>query len=105
MVHQRQGQYTEARRCYEQSLAIRRELGDQSEVAHSLGQLGVLLGDSGEHVQAVGLLVQALAMLEALGSPSRRTIADYLSRLHAKMGHAAFGDALRQAGFEVKEEA
>jgi predicted ATPase/DNA-binding SARP family transcriptional activator/tetratricopeptide (TPR) repeat protein len=61
-----QGDYPAARRFYEQSLALRRELGDQQGMAALLNNLGLLLGDEGNYLAARALHEESLALRRAL---------------------------------------
>ncbi|HET6316236.1 MAG TPA: tetratricopeptide repeat protein [Chloroflexota bacterium] len=61
-----QGDYAAARALYQQSLDIRRELGDTRLVAHSLGHLGEVAHQTGDYGAAEALFVESLAMLRAL---------------------------------------
>jgi hypothetical protein len=47
MLAQHQGDYTEARRLYGESLKIAEELGDKQGIANTLHQLGMLAQDAG----------------------------------------------------------
>jgi len=62
-----QGDYPAARALYEESLAIRRELGDRSGIAGSLGNLGNVAVNQGDHSAARALQEQSLAIYRELG--------------------------------------
>jgi len=62
-----QGDYPAARALYEESLAIRRELGDRSGIAGSLGNLGNVAVNQGDHPAARALQEQSLAIYRELG--------------------------------------
>jgi tetratricopeptide (TPR) repeat protein len=81
MIAQDQGDYEMARRLYEQSLEIRRQLGDQAGMAFSLGQLGVLAQDQGDHATARRLYEQSLKIFERLKSPYAETARKSLAGL------------------------
>jgi tetratricopeptide (TPR) repeat protein len=61
-----QGDYETARRSYEQSLAIRRELDDRNGIAQSLNSLGSLARVQGEYTRAVALHEESLALFRQL---------------------------------------
>jgi non-specific serine/threonine protein kinase len=62
-----QGDYPVARALYEESLAIRRELGDRSGIAGSLGNLGNVAVNQGDRPAARALQEQSLAIYRELG--------------------------------------
>jgi non-specific serine/threonine protein kinase len=63
----RQGDYAAARSLLEESLAIRRDLGDRREIANSLGNLGMVAKAQGDRVRSRSLHEESLAMRRALG--------------------------------------
>jgi non-specific serine/threonine protein kinase len=62
-----QGDYAAAQALHEESLAIRRELGDQRGIAGSLNNLGLIARYRGEHATAHALLQEAIAIERQLG--------------------------------------
>jgi len=60
------GDYAEARALHEESLAIRRELGDAPAIAHSLGHLGDVAHQLGEYAAAQALFQESLTTLRAV---------------------------------------
>lgn len=60
------GDYTAARGCYEESLALRRELDDKQEIAIALSQLAMAIDEQGEE-GAMPLFEEALAIRRELG--------------------------------------
>ena len=66
------GEYAAARRCLDQSLAIRRELpGDHRiDTSHSLHNLGFVLEDTGDFPRALECYAQALAIRRTLCGPT-----------------------------------
>ena len=74
-----QGDYTGAQSSYEESLAIRRELGDRLAVSGSLNNLGILAEDQGDYARARTLYEESLAIRRELGN--RGTIAASLNNL------------------------
>jgi tetratricopeptide (TPR) repeat protein len=67
MLAQDTGDLAEARRLYEQSLQISRELGDKWGIAHSLGQLGNLESDIGDIKKAHLDYQECLTLFRELG--------------------------------------
>jgi CHAT domain-containing protein/tetratricopeptide (TPR) repeat protein len=63
------GRMEEARRAYEEALAIFRGLGDSREQASSLGDLGRLEVAAGQDVAALGDFDRALSLFRALADP------------------------------------
>lgn len=69
-----QGDVDQAARLVEQSLALRRELGDEAAIAHSLNGLGIAVGARGDHTHARALFEESLALARKLADPSRIAI-------------------------------
>jgi len=63
----RQGDYSAARVQYEESLVIRRKLGDRRGIASSLSNLGLLRLSQGDVAAAKTLIEQSLATMRELG--------------------------------------
>src|ERR1019366_7073761 len=57
-----QGDYVAARSLYEDSLAIRQELGDRRGVAGSLNNLGIVASHQGDYAAARSLYEDALIL-------------------------------------------
>ena len=79
LVAFREGDYAMAQRLQEQSLAIRRELGDRRGIAMALGNLGNTVAVQGEYARARLLQEESLEIRKVLGD--RRGIALSLSDL------------------------
>jgi predicted ATPase/DNA-binding winged helix-turn-helix (wHTH) protein len=62
-----QGDYRAARALYEESLAIRRELGDRSGISGSLNNLGNVAVEQGDYPTARALYEESLAIARELG--------------------------------------
>ena len=73
---------------YNESLGIKKKLGDQSGIARSLHQLGMLAAKQGDRAEALRLFRQSLGIFEGLNSPdadvARRSIARVKAALKAK---------------------
>jgi tetratricopeptide (TPR) repeat protein len=65
-----QGDYPAARALYEESLAIRRELGDRFGIAGSLNDLGDVVCKQGDYPAAGALYEESLAINRELGDRS-----------------------------------
>ncbi len=74
-----QGDYAAARELQEESLAIRRELGDRRGIASVLGNLGNVAQCQGDYAAARGLQEESLAIRRELGD--RRGMASTLGNL------------------------
>jgi predicted ATPase/DNA-binding XRE family transcriptional regulator len=64
-----QGDYEATDALYRESLALRRELGDERGIALSLNSLGILADDVGDYESALTLQEESLRRWEALGEP------------------------------------
>jgi tetratricopeptide (TPR) repeat protein len=69
MLAQDTGDYDEARKLYQQSLEILKELGDKNGIAMSWAQLALLEEKMGNAKAALDLIRQAEAAFRELGSP------------------------------------
>lgn len=69
-----QGDYAAARTLYEESLAIRRELGDKESIAGSLNNLGLIAKEQGNYAVAHSLYEAALELNRELGNRSWEAI-------------------------------
>ncbi|MBV9957148.1 MAG: tetratricopeptide repeat protein, partial [Acidobacteria bacterium] len=78
------GELDEARRLYEESLEIKKELMDQSGIANALGQLGRLAEEEGNKLEAARLFHEALSIFERLGSPYAEIARRGLKRVEVK---------------------
>lgn len=75
----RQGDYVRARSLHEQSLEIKRELGDRAGIASSLDNLGLIARDQGDYPKARTLHEEGLAIRRELND--RVNIAPSLNNL------------------------
>jgi tetratricopeptide (TPR) repeat protein len=65
----REKDYTAARAYLEESLALRREMGDREKIADTLAGLGYVVGRLGDHERAHALLEECLEISRELSSP------------------------------------
>lgn len=79
-VAEEQHDWTEAERCYRESLAIRERLDDVAEVAVTCNQLAIIAQNAGRPAEAEGWLKRALEMDERM-HPGSLTHATSLSNL------------------------
>lgn len=95
-IHQLRGEYETALEWYQKSLAILEELGDGAGVAKSRAQIAQLLVKTGRYSEAFPLLLLALSMFLASGSPHAQHAASELSWLRASWGEEPFDAAWRE---------
>jgi hypothetical protein len=90
MIAQQQGDYVEAQRLYEQSLAIKEELGDLSGKASSLYQMGKLAYLQENIEEALDFMIQAFLLFERLHSPNRTLAQQMLARIRSRIDEQSF---------------
>jgi non-specific serine/threonine protein kinase len=73
------GDYPTALTCYERTLALRREAGDERGVAMALNNLGVVAKDQGDYARARAYLEESLVLKRRLGE--QRGVAVTLNNL------------------------
>ena len=67
---------------YQQSLAIKEQIGDVQGKAATLEMMGQLLADKkGDSETAISHLQESLAILQRIGSPDARTVQNILNRI------------------------
>ncbi len=81
MLAAEEGEWEEARRLYLESLEIKKRLGNQSGIAHTLRNLGLLAEQDGDRAEAARLIQEALAIFERLGLPNAEDAREDLARL------------------------
>jgi serine/threonine protein kinase/predicted ATPase len=67
VAHEVSGRFAEADECFEQSLALLRELGDRRAIGFMLNNLGVIAHLQGDYELAVGRYEEALAIFREIG--------------------------------------
>jgi tetratricopeptide (TPR) repeat protein len=67
LVYGDQGNYPEALRYYEESLAIRREVGDRAGEGTTLNNIGGIYDNQGNYPEALRFYEQSLAILREVG--------------------------------------
>ncbi|HYF61284.1 MAG TPA: tetratricopeptide repeat protein, partial [Herpetosiphonaceae bacterium] len=71
--HSMYNHYGQARRCFEQALALWRELGRPREQAETLSMLGLTVLEQGDYARSCALLQECLDLQPALGASSDHT--------------------------------
>ena len=79
-----QNDFTAARSLYEESLQIRRGLGDRWAIANSLNNLGLVLRFQGDLATARSLLEESLAINRQVGDPWAIANSSYKRERHNK---------------------
>jgi predicted ATPase/serine/threonine protein kinase len=101
-----QGDEASARALHLESLAIRRELGDQTGIAASLNNLGVVSRAQGDYVSARELFEEALAINHTLGHQTREAVTlDNLGNVASDMGDYALAHDLFQRSYALHHAA
>ncbi|MBI4769170.1 MAG: tetratricopeptide repeat protein, partial [Chloroflexi bacterium] len=97
LVYQDQGRWAEAISAYEQSLSIKRELGDRHGEAQTLGNHGSVYQSQGHPAEALAALETALTTFRQLGDRlSEAQTLNNLGLLYYTQGE--FEDALKVLG-------
>lgn len=73
-VEQERGYFEDAEKYYEQSLAIRTELGDQPRKALALHQLGRMAHERKEYAMAAQRYLESLAIREKIGDVAAHSL-------------------------------
>ena len=105
-LHESLGDYSQARRLYEESLHIAEELGDRAGVARVLHNLGVLAQQQGDYGQARHLYQESLRIAEELGD--RAGVASLLHNLGSvlqALGDRAGAKACYERALRIDEAA
>ena len=90
MIHQKQDNYEEAIKKYNQSLKMFEELGDKSRIAATLHQLGMISEEQKDYNTALHNYFISLSIFEHLNSPNKKIVVNSLSILRYKMGEKEF---------------
>jgi predicted ATPase/DNA-binding XRE family transcriptional regulator len=100
-----QGDYAAARMFHEESLALRRELGDQRGIAGSLNNLGNVAKDQGEHATARALYEESLAVIRELGDRwGIAIILNNLGNVAKDQGEHATARAFHEESLAIQRE-
>ena len=105
MLAESQGDYGRAQALLEESLVLRRELGDKWGIAHSLNSLGVVALDQGDYGAAQALFEESLVLRRELGD--KWGIAMTLTNLGNvawSQGDCGAARALHEEGLAIRRE-
>jgi Tfp pilus assembly protein PilF len=110
LVAQREGKYAMARALLQESLTLRREVGDKEGIARVLKALAQTAAAEGKGAHAVRLHAASMALYEAMGMhwDTPELIAEYervLDAIRATLGEAAFAEAWEAGRAMLLEEA
>jgi tetratricopeptide (TPR) repeat protein len=90
---------------FQQSLAIKRRIGDQAGAASTLGELGKLLRDAGQMREAIAATTEALEIVTRLGNPAKMAIGlEQLGTIHESQGQYAAALEKYQQALELKRK-
>jgi predicted ATPase/DNA-binding XRE family transcriptional regulator len=98
----RQSDFGVARDLFEESLTIRREVGDLPGVARCLSDLGVLADEQGDFVQAISLHEQSQTIRSQLDD--RLAVGTSLNNLGIAIGHRSAVRAINGQGSETEHQ-
>ncbi len=100
-----QGDYSTAKTLHEESLRIRRELGDSRAAAGSLNNLALIARRHGDYAVARALLDEALELNRALGNRSWEAInLNNLGSILTEQGDHAAARELQEASLSIFRE-
>ena len=105
VIHQAQGRYDEAVTMYQESLKIKKELGNRSGIAGTLHQLGTIHYLQGRYDEAVTMCQESLKIKKELGNINRiATTLGQLGSVHYAQGR--YGEAIEmyQESRKIAEE-
>ncbi len=100
-----QGDFAGARALFEESLTIRRQLGDQQGIAGSLGNLGVVASGQSDFAGARALYEEGLSLFRQLGD--QQGVANALNNLGNvayQQGDLADARALQEEGLTLSRQ-
>jgi DNA-binding SARP family transcriptional activator/tetratricopeptide (TPR) repeat protein len=83
------GMLARARACFDEALALHRELGDRQSEAYTLCSLAGAQADSGSHAEALRLAQEGVAMAVEAGNVRVTAVAhNALATVHTRLGRA-----------------
>jgi len=90
-IYRVRGELDEAMRLYGESLAIKEALGDQKGKAITLGMMGQLLAQRGEHQEALQAFLTSLSTLVRLqAAPDAEKVGQIITDFRQEIGPARF---------------
>jgi tetratricopeptide (TPR) repeat protein len=106
LAYARLGEVRKAIECYEQALAISREIGDRRGEGTDLGNLGLAYVDLGDYTASLKHLLPGLAILQSIESPDVQMVARNIAIVRKKLGERRFKALLdkvsNELGLELK---
>jgi predicted ATPase/DNA-binding SARP family transcriptional activator/uncharacterized protein HemY len=104
VLAQRQGDYEAAKLLYEESLAIRQEIGDRKVIAGSLNNLGNVAKYQGDNIAARAYYEEALVINRAVGNRAWEAInLDNLGNLNCRQGDYGAAKELYEESLTIKK--
>jgi len=94
LIYKVRGDYDNAIRYLEQSLAIRQQIGDLNGIAENSHNMGALYFDQGRYQEAIPLLMQAYRIFQKIGSPNVQAAGSYLGSIIERIGEAKFQEII-----------
>ena len=89
-VHYSQGRYEDAVKKYEESLQLKKELGDKRGIASTLGQLGRIFQAQGNYKEALRNYLIAFTIFHELKLPYEELAKRDLATLKEELGDELF---------------
>jgi tetratricopeptide (TPR) repeat protein len=89
IVAKNQGDFARARQLHEESLEIKKKIGDREGIAYSLGNLGGVAAASGNLAEGMRLYGEALTILEQLKSPKAEAVRTWLQQRAQEQAQSA----------------
>ena len=105
ILHHTLGELAQARKLYEQSLALKQELGDKAGIAAALHQLATLAQDQGDYTEARELDNKALDTFKGLGAKSEQSaVLHQLATVAQRQGDYVEARKLYDQSLALKQE-
>jgi tetratricopeptide (TPR) repeat protein len=100
-----QGDFAVTQDCWEQSLALWRDVGNADRVANVLHNLGHLSRERGEYVTARTLIAESLEISRAIGNTRIGRVLDHLGLVELQLGEYATARGLFQQALDIASKA
>jgi len=106
MIHQDRGEYDAALEKYNESLEIKKKLGNQSGIASTLGQLGILLASTENYKDAIAYLLTSYNFFEKLKfDPQKQIALQNIEKIKNKIGEKEFNTIIQSLSSDEKDVA
>ena len=102
MIEEDRGNYDNAKKLYDQSLRILRELGDKSGIAISVGALGILSEHQEEFEDAFRYFLNAAYLFHDMGSPEEKKALSGTVRVAKRIRKKKLDKILEETPDEIK---